>query len=406
MSRRQWVELGALGSLAGIFAALPVYSPQGVDFFAVAFFLLGSLLIDERDIETADWTGRRPFVFLCAALILGIPFVSGAFSANGFKAQIGTSLYVTAAPPALFLVASKARFHLVRPRAIGNLILAGVFIGLIPGTIWGFIDSGAPFAPFFLPAQRWVNIASVYLSCMSAITLYLMADLDRRLRILGYIAVLVVCVLGLLTASRTFIVSEIILFGIYVLAIRRNKVLLKEIVAIVAMIIPLLAASYFIFHGSLTRLLQKQPFGFFDGRLQTWAEGWELFRRYPLFGIGPHTFYALNPLYKEWDRLGVDYIAYGSAHNIFLNTLAEGGLTVGVLLVVLIAAAINGCYVTLKNDPASRFGLIAVTLLVIFLVVGLFEDTLNRTVTFPLAIFLGLGMNVTWGKSLQVAKPD
>ena len=35
-------------------------------------------------------------------------------------------------------------------------------------------------------------------------------------------------------------------------------------------------------------------------------------------------------------------------------------------------------------------------MLVMFLVVGLFENTLVRPVVFLLAIFLGLGMNVTW----------
>ena len=48
--------------------------------------------------------------------ILAIPFISGACSANGFKAQVGSGVYIAAAPPALFLVASKARFHLVGPR--------------------------------------------------------------------------------------------------------------------------------------------------------------------------------------------------------------------------------------------------------------------------------------------------
>ena len=40
-----------------------------------------------------------------------------------------------------------------------------------------------------------------------------------------------------------------------------------------------------------------------------------------------------------------------------------------------------------------------------FLVIGLFENTLVRPLTFPLAIFLGLGMNVTWSKSPGGASP-
>ena len=160
-----------------------------MDYFAVAFFLLGSLLIDKNDIEAADWTGRRPFVFACAALILAIPFVSGACSANGFKAQVGSGVYIAAAPAALFLVASKARFHLVGPEAIGRLILAAIFAGLIPATIYGLMVTATPPARFYLPGQPALNIAAVYMSCMSVITLYLTADLGRAARMVGYVAV-------------------------------------------------------------------------------------------------------------------------------------------------------------------------------------------------------------------------
>ncbi len=406
MSGREWIELGALGCLAGIFGIIPIYAPQGVDYFAVAFFLLASLLIDQGDIEAADWTGRRPFVLTCAAVILLIPLLAGAFSANGFKSQVGSGVYIAAAPPALFLVASKARFHLIGPAGIKYLILAGIFIGLIPATIYSLVALSIPSQRFFLPGQPALNIVSVYLSCISVITLILTIDLSRRARIAGYVAVVVIFALGLLTASRTFIVSELVVLVAYAIAIRRNKILLKEMAAIAIVLVPLLAASYFAFHGSLTRLFQKQPLGFFDGRLQTWADGWELFRRYPVFGIGPHTFYnqQLNPLYVERTREGISYIPFYHAHDVVLNILAEGGIVVGILWVTLVAAAVYGCYRILRNDSDNPFGLIAATLLAVFLVVGVFENTMVRPVVFPLAIFLGLGMNVTWTARAPAAK--
>ena len=96
----------------------------------------------------------------------------------------------------------------------------------------------------------------------------------------------------------------------------------------VGIVAAIAAASLFAFRSGSARLFEHQPSGFFDGRLQTWADGWELFRRYPLCGIGPNTFYdpLLNPLYVERDQLGIAYVAFYHAHNIFLNTLAEGGI--------------------------------------------------------------------------------
>ena len=398
MTHRRRIEIATLGSLAGIFVILPVYAPQGVDVFAVAFFLLGSLLIDKSDIEASDWTGRRPFVFACAALILAIPFVSGACSANGFKAEVGSGVYIAAAPAALFLVASRARFHLVGPEAIGRLILAAIFAGLIPATIYGLMVTATPPARFYLPGQPALNIAAVYMSCMSVITLNLTANLGRRLRMVGYVAVLALLMLGLLTASRTFIVSTAVILAVYVFTMRHRKTLLREMMALIGIVLAFTAASLFAFRGSLARLFESQQYGFFDGRLQTWSDGLELFRRYPLCGIGPHTFFnvALNPLYVERAQKGIPFDAFYHAHNVYLNTLAEGGVILGVLLVVMIAAAIYGCTTILRANPENPFGLIALAMLVMFLVIGLFENTMVRPLLFMLAIFLGLGMNVTW----------
>ncbi len=398
MTFHRWIEIAALGSLAGIFFILPIYAPQGVDIFAVAFFLLGSLLIDKHDIEVADWTGRRPFVFVCAALTLAIPFISGACSVNGFRAQVGSGVYVVAAPAALFLVASKARFHLVGADGVRRLILAAIFVGLVPATIYSLLVAAPPPERFHLPGQPALNIASVYLSGMSVITLYLTADLSRRARIAGYVAVCALLVLGLLTASRTFIVSTAVILGVYAFTIRHRKALLREMAAIIGVTLAMLAASLFAFRGSLARLFEQHHYGFFDGRLQTWADGWELFRRYPLCGIGPSTFYdvSLNPLYIERTQQGIKFVPFYHAHDILLNTLAEGGIILGVLLIVMIAAAIYGCVIILKKDPGNPFGLIAAAFIVTFLVIGVFENTLVRPVLFPLAIFIGLGMNVTW----------
>ena len=328
------------------------------------FFLLGSLLIDERDIEAADWTGRRPFVFACAAVILAIPFIGGACSANGFRSQIGSGVYFAAAPPALFLAASKARFHLIGPRGMKSLILVSTFVGLVPGAIYQLVTN-PPSSKFYLPGQPAANIAAVYLSCVAVIILYLTSGFERRARFLAYLVVFALLALGLLTESRTFLASTAIALCIYTFTVRHKKVLLHEMLTVIAMIVAILVASFFTFRSGFTRLLTEQSSNFFDGRLQTWSDGWALFRRYPLCGIGPHTFYnqQLNPLYIERDKLGISYYPFYHAHNIFLNTLAEGGIITGILLLVLIAAAIYGCYAILRDDPGNQFGLLAVALM-------------------------------------------
>ena len=407
MNLHRWIEIGALGSLAGIFAIIPVHAPQGVDFFAVAFFLLGSLLIDQRDIDAAGWAGRRPFVFACTALILAIPFGSGVCSVNGFNAQIGSGVYIVSAPCALFLIAAKARFHLVGPEGIKRLILVGIFGGLIPATIFALFTISRPPSEFFLPGQPATNIVAIYISCIIAIVLNLTTDFGRRARILGYVAVLALFVLGWLTASRTFLVSMFVVVALYAFQTRHNKVLRQELLSLAVGGVALLVAAAVTYRSALMRIFYHQPSDFFDGRLQTWADGLELFRRYPVCGIGWSTFYntSLNPLYLERIHRHIKFKVYYHAHDIYLNVLAEGGVMLGVLLLVLIAAAVYGCYTIFKRDPHSRFGQVAVALVMILLVVGLFESTLVRPVLFPLAIFLGLGLNVTRRELPQAEKP-
>ena len=125
-------------------------------------------------------------------------------------------------------------------------------------------------------------------------------------------------------------------------------------------------------------------------------------------GSGRARYYdtSLNPLYAERINLGIDFHVFYHAHSLYINTLAVGGVILGILFLVLVSAAIYGCYVILKTNPNDRFGRIAPAFLAIFLVIGLFENTLLRPVIFPLALFLGLAKNVTWNDPTRASNPD
>ena len=395
----RWAEIAALASLAGLFAILSLWDPQGVDFFAVCFFLTGSLLIDARDIEAAHWTRRRPFVFACAALILAIPFVSAACSVNGFRSEVGSGVYTAAVAPALFLVASSARFRLADRRTVGRLILISLYAGFIPGAIYGFTFTEWH-GFFYLPGQPALNIAAIFISIIMAVTLFIVAEETRTIRFAGYAGVLLLFIPGLLTGSRTFVASTGVVFVCYAVFVMRNKELRRELYAIAALLAGMSLISLVFWRSSTARLLEPKRLGFFDGRLGAWADALTLFKRYPACGIGPNTFYDVtrNPLYMERVQANVVFDDNYHAHNIYLNTIAEGGVLRGLLLLALIAATAYGCYRVLRANPNDAFGRIAATTFAVFLLVGTFEDTIVRPVMVPLAIFLGLALNVTWIK--------
>ena len=56
----------------------------------------------------------------------------------------------------------------------------------------------------------------------------------------------------------------------------------------------------------------------FDARFVIWQKAWQVFKTYPIVGIGPGTFQDYFPLYPKW---GVP-----QPHNIFLAFLLQTGI--------------------------------------------------------------------------------
>src|SRR5207245_2047376 len=84
------------------------------------------------------------------------------------------------------------------------------------------------------------------------------------------------------------------------------------------------------------------------------------------------------------------------AHNLFLNTLADGGIVGMFGLVVFLVAAVRVCYVAWRTHPEKRLLLAgAIGGLVGFFADGFFEFPLNQpAVFFPAAALLMLVASV------------
>ena len=104
------------------------------------------------------------------------------------------------------------------------------------------------------------------------------------------------------------------------------------------------------------------------GRFAAWQDGWRVVHDFPLLGTGINTYGTAMLLYQRSN----EGFHLGSAHNDYLQVLAEGGLLVTVpaaLAVVALIAAIRRNNAAARESrvvigfaPAQQFALMAVLL--------------------------------------------
>jgi O-antigen ligase len=86
-----------------------------------------------------------------------------------------------------------------------------------------------------------------------------------------------------------------------------------------------------------------------ESRFAAWQDGWQVFRDFPLFGIGLNT-YGTAMLFYQRSNEGSHL---GSAHNDYLQLLAEGGLLVTVpaaIVVICLIVAIRRNLVAARHE--------------------------------------------------------
>jgi hypothetical protein len=79
-----------------------------------------------------------------------------------------------------------------------------------------------------------------------------------------------------------------------------------------------------------------------DLRVYPWLVGWEMFREYPIFGVGPGRFYQLFEFYRQRVSLRPtnwywQTQVHENAHNYYVQVAAEaGGIGIALLLLFLV----------------------------------------------------------------------
>lgn len=120
-------------------------------------------------------------------------------------------------------------------------------------------------------------------------------------------------------------------------------------------------------------------------RLELYRTALQSFSEHPISGQGPAGFI----LAQEQMHSIPPFALVTHAHNLFLNTLADGGVIGLIGLLIFLFAAVRMCFVAWKTQPERRLLLVgAIGGLVGFFADGFFEFPLNQPTIFCLATAL------------------
>jgi O-antigen ligase len=142
-----------------------------------------------------------------------------------------------------------------------------------------------------------------------------------------------------------------------------------------------------------TVLVTHDNFAIVD-RMAHWQAAWEMYRAYPLLGVGPGQY----PTYYPEFRLPLWPDPKVHAHNFYLQTLAELGIVGALALLIFVLATGWHTVCAVRRTSGLAWGY-ALGVLGVVAAVGVhsfFDDVLVHGVHAQLGMLLGLATAVQW----------
>jgi putative inorganic carbon (hco3(-)) transporter len=347
---------------------------------------------------------------LGALLALGIAY----FASAAFASDLGTSLeriqdYTGYAITAVVLVALLDRPIWLR-RAVWAVVIAAMglaVVSLLQAVLGAYGSDFAGFAQgkpegagvFRASGPLDANVFGQVLVATAVLALYLaLSARVRDGRILGLVASGVCLAASALTGSRGALVAAAAAFFLILLLapVPRKVVASMGALAVVAALIFLpsgLKARVGLPTSSAdsqqVAVVQKGSESAIRGRQSENLAALQMFRDYPIFGVGPGN-YPLHYLdYSE--QIGLDpRLEQREAHSLYLEALAETGIAGAVAFLIILWLALRGA-LRARLRLAGRDALLAEGIFVALLSFLVAASFLHLTYPRYLWILIGLG---------------
>jgi O-antigen ligase len=220
-----------------------------------------------------------------------------------------------------------------------------------------------PYSPVFgLFGNPNFHASFMGICAVVALVIFFDAAQTKRFRWTSLIFVLV-AVLNIYESKsqQGFLVLMTGIFVFLYLYIRNNPRLSK-------LSVPYLILAVISFMAVALDILQKSPWKSFlykesvTFRGDFWRAGWKMTTDNPIFGVGPDGYrdqYRFSRDLVTAMRPGSD-VQTDSAHNVFLDLSASGGLVLLILYILIIALVLKSAYKIVKREKAFNPGFTAV----------------------------------------------
>jgi hypothetical protein len=328
--------------------------------------LLGLLLLERRAVPANAATRALTKALFVFALWYGIRAVTtnASFSSAGRFAVVGTWIDAGLLPLLVFVAASRVIVTADRARRLaGSLVIAGTIlsgIGIAEKIAHFELASRSGGTRLLDTTLHVVRISGPYsgtemfivglLICLAA-TLYWTQVKGPSAFVVGYsAATLMVVTLGLTlfrVAWLGILAVVVIAFGLRPRQFTRGMTVLLIVAFLAAAAVLVLDRN----QTFTTRLSGQVAQNNITGRLVTYDQGWRIFRKSPVAGVGVSRFQveaAQTPVYA---KNGVRALGY--PHNSYLGALAEQGL-IGFLALLWVSLGVWRVISRLKRVAVSR----------------------------------------------------
>jgi O-antigen ligase len=223
---------------------------------------------------------------------------------------------------------------------------------------------------FFSHQLTYSNSLGIVVCMIVAILLCRLYTSDAQLKFYA-ISLPIISVALASSISRGPMISTILTLML-ILGIRFRKHAISICVAVVLIWVASIAAI----PNYRTRYLQlfdkswNDPSTSVGVRVALWETSWKIICDHPLLGIGQHNFKKV-----AFDYTGEYYHTMAHAHNMYLQFALTNGVPALIAMLILIAKWLNVIILSVREKVP--YGLVGLSVLVVFLLEGLTENSLG-----------------------------
>lgn len=264
-----------------------------------------------------------------------------------------------------FLAASLACFlvgNLIRtPRDIDCTLKVAIYTGLLVAIIgvWQFVGLGIVRVYSIIGLGQYNTFAGYLVSIIPISLAGYFCKKGKKEKTLYFVSSIFLIICLFMTQSRGGVLALFGVLSIIVLRIYKKNIMriLQTFIIAFSIGLTILVVSSAIFPLFVNIIeLRIKSFGLHDtamwSRVQLFYSAINMIKTHPILGIGLGNYLLA---YHKYGTLIMPPFIFGSAHNIFLQVLAEQGIIGFVLFYGIIFLTIHNLWIILNKSPGENY---------------------------------------------------